>query len=102
MKELLGYGNVAEPIPLLSVTKFPFAVAVPLPLGFTTSIVTEKGVFAAPPYTLNVRVAVLPRFMIPEDGEINRVYWGGAATFEISKGTRDARTRRPIIRKRNA
>jgi len=41
--------------------------------------------------------------MIPEDGEIDRLNWGGvAATFEISKGTRDARTTRPIIRDPNA
>jgi len=39
--------------------------------------------------------------MIPEAGEIDRLYWGGAATFEISKGTRDARAIRPMIRQRN-
>ena len=57
--------------------------------------------FVEPLFTLKVSVAVLPRFMIPEAGEIDRLYWGGAATFEISKGTRDARAIRPMIRQRN-
>src|SRR2546428_12310437 len=67
------------PFPRLSVLTTLETVALPVPLGFTTSKVTVYALFLVPPDTVKVIVIVLPR-LTGTVGLIVRVYGATAST----------------------
>src|SRR5437016_8540667 len=67
------------PFPRLSVVTVLITVALPVPLGFTTSKVTVYALFLVPPDTVKVIVIVLPR-LNGTVGLIVRVYGATAPT----------------------
>src|SRR5438132_11328982 len=67
------------PFPRLSVVTVLITVALPVPLGFTTSKVTVYALFLVPPDTVKVIVIVLPR-LTGTVGLIVRVYGATAST----------------------